>query len=61
MFSVAFTVGGMYFINRIPPEGVRIGSNTYQAGQLKTILIGISVILFFFSSTIGTVFWIVGM
>lgn len=51
----------MFFINRIPPEGIRIGPNTYQAGQLKTILIGISVILFFFSSTIGTVFWIVGM
>ncbi|KAG0058937.1 hypothetical protein BGZ89_000849 [Linnemannia elongata] len=60
MFSVAFVIGGMYFINRIPPEGVRIGSNTYQAGQLKTILIGISVVLFFFSSTIGTVFWVVG-
>lgn len=61
MFSVAFVIGGMYFINRIPPEGVRIGSNTYQTGQLKTVLIGISVVLFFFSSTIGTVFWVVGM
>ncbi|KAG0249221.1 hypothetical protein BG011_009499 [Mortierella polycephala] len=60
MFSVAFVVGGMYFISKIPPEGVVIGSNTFQAGQLKTGLICIAVVLFFFSSTIGTVFWIVG-
>ncbi|KAF9936676.1 hypothetical protein BGZ75_007054 [Mortierella antarctica] len=60
MFSVAFVVGGMYFISRIPAEGITIGSNTFQAAQLKTGLICIAVVLFFFSSTIGTVFWIVG-
>ncbi|KAF8929727.1 PRA1 family protein-domain-containing protein [Dissophora ornata] len=60
LFSVAFTVGGMHFIQRVPPEGITIGQSRFQASQLKMGLIAISVILFFLSSTIGTVFWIVG-
>ncbi|KAG0090200.1 hypothetical protein BGZ93_009452 [Podila epicladia] len=60
MFSVAFMVGGMYFISRVPPEGVVIASNTFTPGQLRTYMIIASVPLFFLSSTLGTIFWIVG-
>jgi len=60
MFSVAFVVGGMYVIARVPPEGLTLGSSTFNARQLQTGLICIAVPLFFFSSTLGTVFWIVG-
>ncbi|KAF9164733.1 hypothetical protein DFQ27_007411 [Actinomortierella ambigua] len=60
LFSVAFVVGGNYYISRVPPEGVQIGQSTFTPRQLQTGLIGISIPLFFFSSTIGTVFWIIG-
>ncbi|KAG0057213.1 hypothetical protein BGZ83_000626 [Gryganskiella cystojenkinii] len=60
MFSVAFVVGGMYFISRVPPEGINIGSSTWNPRQLQSALICVAIPLFFFSSTLGTVFWIVG-
>ncbi|KAI7822938.1 PRA1 family protein-domain-containing protein [Gamsiella multidivaricata] len=60
LFSVVFVFGGMHFLQRVPPEGITIGQSRFQASQLKMGLIIISVILFFLSSTVGTVFWIVG-
>ncbi|KAG0004880.1 hypothetical protein BGZ80_008570 [Entomortierella chlamydospora] len=60
LFSVAFVIGSLYFIQRIPAEGVQIGSSRFQASQLKFGLIGISIILFFISSLFGTFFWIIG-
>lgn len=61
MFSVAFAVGGTHLISCVPAEGVVIGKNTYNARQLQTGLVCVSVPLFFFSSTIGTIFYIIGM
>ncbi|KAF9181072.1 hypothetical protein BGZ51_005676 [Haplosporangium sp. Z 767] len=60
MFSVGFVVGGSHLISKVPPGGVVIGTNTYNARQLQTGLVCAAVPLFFFSSTIGTIFWIVG-
>ncbi|KAK3826463.1 MAG: PRA1 family protein-domain-containing protein [Linnemannia elongata] len=60
MFSVAFAVGGTHLISCVPTEGVVIGKNTYNARQLQTGLVCVSVPLFFFSSTIGTIFYIIG-
>jgi len=60
MFSVAFMVGGLYFISRVPPEGVQIAGSTFTPGQLRTYMMIASIPLFFLSSTIGTIFWIVG-
>lgn len=60
MFSVGVVVGGMHFISKVPPEGTVIGSTTYSARQLQTGLMIVSVPLFFFSSTIGTIFYIIG-
>ncbi|KAF9584413.1 hypothetical protein BGW38_006555 [Lunasporangiospora selenospora] len=60
LFSVAFVAGGMHYISRVPPEGVVIGSSTWTPRQLQTGLMCVSIPLFFFSSTIGTVFWIIG-
>lgn len=60
MFSVGVVVGGTHYISKVPPEGVIIGQNTYTARQLQTGLTCLAVPLFFFSSTIGTVFWIIG-
>ncbi|KAF9897643.1 hypothetical protein BX616_005229 [Lobosporangium transversale] len=60
LFSVVFAVGGWFGLQRVPPEGITIGQARFLPGQLKTALIGISVVLFFISSTIGTVFWIIG-
>ncbi|GJJ76623.1 PRA1 family protein 1 [Entomortierella parvispora] len=60
MFSVGVVVGGMHFISKVPPEGTVIGSTTYSARQLQTGLMIVAVPLFFFSSTIGTIFYIIG-
>lgn len=60
MFSVGFAVGGSHLISKVPPGGVVIGGSTYNARQLQTGLVCAAVPLFFFSSTIGTIFWIVG-
>ncbi|KAF9107185.1 hypothetical protein BGX29_007086 [Mortierella sp. GBA35] len=60
MFSVGFVVGGTHLISNVPPEGIVIGQNTYNARQLQTGLACVAVPLFFFSSTIGTIFYIVG-
>ncbi|KAG0052283.1 hypothetical protein BGZ83_002789 [Gryganskiella cystojenkinii] len=60
MVSVGVAVGGTYYISKVPPEGVVIGTNTYTRSQLQTGLMCISVPLFFFSSTIGTIFYIIG-
>ncbi|KAF9103222.1 hypothetical protein BGX27_010677 [Mortierella sp. AM989] len=60
LFSAAFVFGSWIFIQRIPAEGIQIGSSRFQASQLKFGLIGIAVILFFLSSLFGTVFWIIG-
>ena len=60
MFSVGFTAGGMYLISTVPPEGIVIGANRYHPRQLQTGLACAAVPLFFFSSTIGTIFYIIG-
>ncbi|KAG0200257.1 hypothetical protein BGX28_006644 [Mortierella sp. GBA30] len=60
MFTVGFVVGGMHYISKVPPEGVVIGTSTYSARQLQTCLVCVAVPLFFFSSTIGTIFYIIG-
>ncbi|KAF9927481.1 hypothetical protein BGZ67_007455 [Mortierella alpina] len=60
MFTVGVVVGGMHYISKVPPEGVVIGNTTYSARQLQTGLVCVAVPLFFFSSTIGTVFYIIG-
>ncbi|KAF9336703.1 hypothetical protein BG006_007770 [Podila minutissima] len=60
MFSVGVVVGGTHYISKVPPEGVVIGQNTYTARQLQTGLTCLAVPLFFFSSTVGTIFWIIG-
>ncbi|KAF8931854.1 hypothetical protein BGZ58_007376 [Dissophora ornata] len=60
VFSVGFTAGGMYFISTVPPEGIVIGVNRYNPRELQTGLACAAVPLFFFSSTIGTIFYIIG-
>ncbi|KAI1313914.1 hypothetical protein EDD11_002377 [Mortierella claussenii] len=61
LFSIAFVFGGMYALQRVPPEGLAIGQSRFQHSQLKMGLIVVSIILFFFlSSAVGTVFWIIG-
>lgn len=60
MFTVGVVVGGMHYISKVPPEGVVIGKTTYSARQLQTGLVCVAVPLFFFSSTIGTIFYIIG-
>ncbi|KAI7819805.1 hypothetical protein BC939DRAFT_479326 [Gamsiella multidivaricata] len=60
MFSVGFVVGGTHLISKVPPEGLMLGENRYNKSQLQTGMACIAVPLFFFSSTIGTIFYIVG-
>ncbi|KAF9201978.1 hypothetical protein BGZ49_007834 [Haplosporangium sp. Z 27] len=60
MFSTGFVLGGMHFISKVPQEGIIIGSNKYNPRQLQTGLVCVAVPLFFFSSTIGTIFYIIG-
>ncbi|KAI1319060.1 hypothetical protein EDD11_004949 [Mortierella claussenii] len=60
MFSVGFTVGGMHFISKVPPEGLIFGTTRYNPRQLQTGLFCVAVPMFFFSSTVGTVFYIIG-
>ncbi|KAF9928726.1 hypothetical protein FBU30_002144 [Linnemannia zychae] len=57
---VGFAVGGTHLISKVPAEGVIIGQSRYFAHQLQTGLVCVSVPLFFFSSTIGTIFYIIG-
>ncbi|KAG0301951.1 hypothetical protein BGZ98_007919 [Dissophora globulifera] len=60
MFSVGFTVGGQYLISQVPPEGFVVGVNRYTPRQLQSGLVCVAIPLFFFSSTIGTIFYIIG-
>ncbi|KAF9350120.1 hypothetical protein BGX26_011665 [Mortierella sp. AD094] len=60
MFSTGFVLGGMHFISKVPQEGIIIGANKYNPRQLQTGLVCVAVPLFFFSSTIGTIFYIIG-
>ncbi|ORZ11365.1 PRA1 family protein-domain-containing protein [Lobosporangium transversale] len=60
MFSVGFTLGGMHFISKVSPEGIIVGTTRYNPRQLQTGLACAAVPLFFFSSTLGTIFYIVG-
>ncbi|KAF9368470.1 hypothetical protein BGX21_006565, partial [Mortierella sp. AD011] len=60
MFSTGFVTAGMYFISKVPQEGIIIGLNRYNPRQLQTGLVCVAVPMFFFSSTIGTIFYIVG-
>ncbi|KAG0240037.1 PRA1 family protein-domain-containing protein [Mortierella sp. GBAus27b] len=58
LLCAAFVVGSMFLLQRVPPEGLAIGNFRIDVSQLRIGVIVISVILFFFSSPVSTVFWI---
>ncbi|KAF9982911.1 hypothetical protein BGZ65_002377 [Modicella reniformis] len=60
MFSAGIVATGWHFISKIPPEGIVIGEDRYNPRQLRTGLGCIAVPLFFYSSTLGTIFYIIG-
>ncbi|KAK3813374.1 MAG: PRA1 family protein-domain-containing protein [Benniella sp.] len=59
LVCVAFVIGSMFLLQRVPPEGLAVGNFRIEVSQLRIAVIVISVILFFFSSPVSTVFWIV--
>lgn len=60
MFSAGLLAGGMHFISKVPPEGIVIGDERYNPRQLRTGLGFVAVPLFFYSSTLSTIFYIIG-
>jgi len=60
MFSAGLVAGGMHIISRLPSEGIVIGDDRYNPRQLRTGLSMIAVPLFFYSSTLSTIFYIIG-
>lgn len=50
----------MHFISKVPAEGIVIGEERYNPRQLRTGLGFVAVPLFFYSSTLSTIFYIIG-
>ncbi|KAG0245931.1 hypothetical protein BGX31_005449 [Mortierella sp. GBA43] len=60
MFSAGLLAGGLHFISKVPPTGIVLGEERYTPNQLRTGLGFIAVPLFFYSSTLSTIFYIIG-
>lgn len=59
VFTIAFVVGGFYFISRLDGP-LTIGGAALSPSTLYASYAGISFILLLFSGATGTIFWIIG-
>ncbi|KAL5485318.1 YIP3 [Sanghuangporus weigelae] len=60
LISIAFLVGGFAAINRFAPEPMQVGDHVVTQKSLYITLFVIGVPLLWWSSPLGTFFWLVG-
>ncbi|KAL5507394.1 YIP3 [Sanghuangporus vaninii] len=60
LISIAFLVGGFAAINRFAPEPMQVGDRIVTQKSLYITLFVIGVPLLWWSSPLGTFFWLVG-
>ncbi|KIM91921.1 hypothetical protein PILCRDRAFT_809913 [Piloderma croceum F 1598] len=60
LISLGFLVGGFAAINRFAPEPMQVGDHVITQKSLYTALFVIGLPLLWWSSPIGTFFWLVG-
>jgi len=60
LISLGFLIGGFAAINRFAPEPMQVGQHVVTQKSLYTGLFVIGVPLLWFSSPLGTFFWLVG-
>ncbi|OCB89372.1 ER to Golgi transport-related protein [Sanghuangporus baumii] len=60
LISIAFLVGGFAAINRFAPEPLQVGDHVVTQKSLYIMLFVVGVPLLWWSSPLGTFFWLVG-
>ncbi|KAI0315955.1 prenylated rab acceptor PRA1 [Amylostereum chailletii] len=60
LFSLAFLIGGFVAINKWAPEPLQVGEHVVTQKSLYTGLFVIGLPLLWWSSPLGTFFWLVG-
>lgn len=60
LFVIAFSVGGIFAINKLDGEDLVTPFGRFNTSQLYTGLLVVSIPLAFFASPISTVMWLVG-
>lgn len=60
LISLGFLIGGFAAINKFAPEPMQVGEHVVTQKSLYTGLFVVGVPLLWFSSPLGTFFWLVG-